>query len=166
MYRLIHPSTPLSSPPSSSSTHPSLLPPPVDPLHPPINPSTHTPFLPSFSFHWFSCASLHFIVFSSNPQILIFSVRFCVVVVYLVIKMISSQVNRHGPLTWFPASRTVPGVGLGRYGIVAPFGGDWNRSRTWAMRKSQSVSSSSVSDRFRLTVSVLIFKQDDSRALE
>lgn len=28
-------------------------------------------------------------------------------------------------LTWFPASSTVPGVGLGRYGIVAPFGGDY-----------------------------------------
>lgn len=27
-------------------------------------------------------------------------------------------------LTWFPASSTVPGVGLGRYGMVAPLGGD------------------------------------------
>lgn len=26
--------------------------------------------------------------------------------------------------TWFPARRTAPGAGLGRYGIVAPFGGD------------------------------------------
>lgn len=60
--------------------------------------------------------------------------------------MIFSQVNRHRPLTWFPASRTVPGVGLGRYGIVAPFGGDWNRNRKWEMRKSQSVYLSSVSE--------------------
>lgn len=60
--------------------------------------------------------------------------------------MTSSQVNRHRPLTWFPASRTVPGVGLGRYGIVAPFGGDWNRNRKWEMRKRQSVYLSSVSE--------------------
>lgn len=28
------------------------------------------------------------------------------------------------PLTWFPASSTAPWAALGRYGIVAPFGGD------------------------------------------
>lgn len=30
-------------------------------------------------------------------------------------------------LTWFPESSTAPGKGLGRYGIVAPFGGDCRR---------------------------------------
>lgn len=31
---------------------------------------------------------------------------------------------QHCPLTWFPANSNVPGVGLGRYGMVAPLGGD------------------------------------------
>lgn len=37
--------------------------------------------------------------------------------------------EQHLLLTWFPASSTVPGPGLGRYGMVAPFGGDCRGNR-------------------------------------
>lgn len=76
--------------------------------------------------------------------------------------MTSSQVNRHRPLTWFPASRTVPGVGLGRYGIVAPFGGDWNRNRKWEMRKRQSVYLSSVSEQDIWEWNRFVFRLNES----